>query len=210
MPFIHALTNVAFWYMGNSLLYLNQMQIWTSWKYKNLTLVFISFLAAIILSQLEIFHSFILGLGSFGYLSAFLAGILFVNTFTIAQGALILLILAQKLPALEIGLIAGVGAVVGNIIILRFVENNLTTELESIYNKLDHKHHLVKLLHSKFFHWSLPVIGALIIASPLPDELGVTLLGISQMKTYKFIIVSFVLNSLGIFLVVSASSIIKL
>lgn len=186
------------------------MQYWSSWKYKNLTLVFISILVALILSKLEIFHSFILGLGSFGYLSAFFAGMLFVSTFTLAEGAIILFILAQNLSAWEIGLIAGLGAVVGDMTIFRFIKDNLTSELVSIYNHLDHKHHLAKLLHSKYFHWSLPVIGALIIASPLPDELGVTLLGISKMKTYKFVITSFILNSIGIFLVVSSSNIIKL
>lgn len=186
------------------------MQYWSSWKYKNLTLVFLSFLTALILSKLEIFQSFLFGLGSFGYVSAFFAGILFVSTFTVAEGAVILLILAQNLTAWEIGLIAGAGAVVGDLTIFRFIKNNLTSELVSIYNHLDHKHHLQKLLHSKYFHWSLPVVGAIIIASPLPDELGVTLMGISRMKTSKFIITSFILNSLGIFLVVSASTIIKL
>lgn len=185
------------------------MQLWSSWKYKNLTLVFISILVAIILSKLEIFQSFLLGLGSFGYLSAFFAGMLFVSTFTVAEGAVILFILAHNLTAWEIGLIAGLGAVVGDMTIFRFIKNNLTSELVLIYNHLDHKHHFAKLLHSKYFHWSLPVVGALIIASPLPDELGVTLLGISKMTTHKFIITSFFLNSIGIFLIVSASSIIK-
>lgn len=186
------------------------MQFWNSWKYKNLTLVFFSLVIALLLSKLEIFKSFLLGLGSFGYLSAFLAGFLFVSTFTIAEGAVILFILGQNLTAWEIGLIAGIGAVVGDMTIFRFIKNDLTSELVLIYNHLDHKHHFAKLLHSKYFHWSLPVVGALIIASPLPDELGVTLMGISKMKTYKFIITSFVLNSIGIFLVVSASSVIKL
>ena len=51
----------------------------------------------------------------------------------------------------------------------------------------------------------LPVIGAIIIASPLPDELGVSLMGMSQMKASRFILLSYILNSIGIFLVVSAS-----
>jgi len=43
----------------------------------------------------------------------------------------------------------------------------------------------------------------------LPDELGVGLMGISKLKTYQFIILSYVLNSIGIILVISATYIFK-
>lgn len=184
------------------------MSYWRHWKYKNLTLVFFGIVFALILSRIEAFHAFLLHLGNFGYIGAFIAGILFVNIFTVSTGALILLILAEQLSAIEIGLIAGLGAVVGDLIIFHLVKDDLSGELELIYDKIDNKHHFIKLLHSKYFHWTLPVIGAIIIASPFPDELGVTLMGISKMKTYKFVLVSFLLNSLGIFLIVSASLIV--
>lgn len=185
------------------------MNYWRNLRYKNLTLVFLGIVFALILSRIETFHAFLLHLGNLGFVGAFIAGILFVNIFTVSTGALILLILAEQLSAVEIGLIAGLGAVVGDLIIFHLVKDNLSGELELIYDKIDSKHHFIKLLHSKYFHWTLPVIGAIIIASPLPDELGVTLMGISKMKTYKFIIVSFLLNSLGIFLIVSASLLVK-
>ena len=184
------------------------MDHWRSWRYKNLTILFFSVIFAIILTRLETFHAFLLNLGSFGYLGAFAAGALFVSTFTVATGAVILLILAETLSPWEIGLIAGLGAVAGDFTIFRFIKYSLTAELKLIYNHLG-GHRLGHLLHTKYFSWSLPVIGALIIASPLPDEVGVSLLGISKMKTYQFLIVSFILNAIGIFLVVSASLIIK-
>jgi len=63
---------------------------------------------------------------------------------------------------------------------------------------------LKHLMHTKYFSWTLPVIGAIIIASPLPDEMGVGLMGISKLKTKQFILLSFILNSIGIFLIASA------
>lgn len=179
------------------------------WRYKNLALLFLSIIFAFFLSRIEVFHTFLLSLGSFGYFGAFVAGILFVSTFTVATGAVILLTLAETLSPLEIGIIAGLGAVSGDFTIFRFVKDNLTNELTGVYNHFDSKHHLIKLLHSRYFSWTLPVIGAIIIASPFPDELGVSLLGIAKMKTYQFLIVSFLLNAIGIFLVVSASLVIK-
>ena len=181
----------------------------TAWKYKNLTIAFLGLCVAYVLSQNKEFHALLAHLGNVGYIGAFVAGILFVSTFTVATGALILLIFAETLHPIEIGLIAGLGAVVGDITIFRFVKNNLEKELTDIYNHIDHNKHFKKLLHSKYFSWTLPVLGAIIIASPLPDELGVSLMGLSKMKTVPFLLLSFFLNSIGIFLIVSASLVIK-
>lgn len=185
-------------------------KLWKSWKYKNITLFGISLIFALILSRVEAFHEFLLSLGNFGYISAIVAGFLFVSTFTVATGAVILLILAEYLSPLEIGILAGVGAVIGDLTIFKFVKDKLVSEIEGVYDKLDHKHIIEKTFHTKYFSWTLPVIGAIIILSPLPDEVGVSLMGISKMKTSHFLILSFILNATGIFLVVSASRFIKL
>lgn len=185
------------------------MAWWNSLRYKNLTLFALSLVFAFILSRFEAFHTFLLSLGSLGYLGAFIAGILFVSTFTVATGAVILLVLAERMSPLEIGIIAGLGAVIGDFTIFRIIKDNLMQELTAIYDHIDGDHHFTKVLRSKYFSWTLPVLGALIIASPLPDEVGVSLMGISKMKTYQFLFVSFILNAIGIFLIVSASTFIK-
>lgn len=176
--------------------------------YANILLVGGGIILAIILSQHEPFQIFLFSLGSYGYISAFIAGMLFVSTFTAATGILTLLVLAEKLVPLEIGLFAGLGAVVGDVTIFRFIKDGLLDEVESIYNRIGGRK-LSHILHVKAFRWTLPVLGALIIASPLPDELGIGLMGISKISTFRFIILSFILNSIGIFLVVSASTFIK-
>ena len=50
----------------------------------------------------------------------------------------------------------------------------------------------------KHFRWLTLLAGALLIASPLPDELGIALLGFSKVSTRYFAILSFVFNFLGI------------
>ena len=178
------------------------------WRYKNFVFLAISILFAYIIFQSETIHDYLLWLGTFGYIGAFIAGILFVSTFTVATGMIILVVLAKTLSPIEIGLIAGLGAVTGDLIIFRFVKDDLSKEVKNIYNKFDKNHHLKKLFRTKYFAWTLPVIGAIIIASPLPDEVGVSLMEISKLKPYQFLVISFILNSIGIFLVVSASIII--
>ena len=188
------------------MLTLDVVNFWQHLKYKNLSLLGVSLIIAVILFRLESFHQFLLGLGDLGYIGAFIAGILFVSTFTVATGGVILLVLSEKLSPVAIGIFAGLGAVLGDFTIFRFVRDNLAGELKAIYNHIDHNNHLVRILHTKYFSWTFPVFGAIIIASPLPDEIGVSLMGISRMKTYKFLILSFILNASGIFLVISASS----
>ena len=180
------------------------MRVWNNFRYKNLTLFFLSIIFAILLSQHEPFRLLLLNLGSLGYIGAFLAGVFFVSTFTVSTGVLILFILAERMSPLEIGLIAGCGAVVGDFTIFKFIKDNLLKEISSIYDCFGGTH-LSAVLHTKYFSWTLPVIGAIIIASPLPDEIGLCLMGISKMKTYQFLIASFILNAIGIFLVVSLS-----
>ena len=177
------------------------MNFWKKWKYKHLTLLFLGILFSLILSKFETLNSILLSLGNFGYIGAFVAGMLFVSTFTVATGVLILFILAKTLSPLEIGIIAGLGAVLGDFTIFRFVRNDLLEEITPLYNRIGGKK-ITKFLSRRYLRWSLPIIGALIIASPLPDEIAIGLMGISRIKTYQFLFLSYVLNSIGIFMLV--------
>ena len=113
--------------------------------------------------------------------------------------------LAEHLNPLEIALIAEVGAVIGDTTIFQFIRTKgLVDEVKHFFQYFG-SDRLKHLIHTKYFSWTLPVIGAIIIASPLPDEVGVGLMGISHMTTWKFMTISFLLNSLGIFVVVSSA-----
>src|SRR3989344_2308881 len=179
-------------------------KLWQNWEYKNLTILTASIIIAVVLSKVEIFHSFLLNLGGLGYLGAFIAGIMFVSIFTVSTSAVILLILAERLSPLGIGVVAGLGSVIGDYVIFRFLNGKLIEEIEPIYTSLggNYVNRTIKaILETKYFNWLIPVIGAIIIASPLPDEIGISLLGFSKMKTSRFLLVSFILNSTGIFLI---------
>lgn len=164
-------------------------------------------LVTVLLARSPEFNAALYSLGNYGYIGAFFAGMLFVLTFTASTGALILAILFHKLTIIELTLLAGVGSVISDLFILKVVRDGLLEELEDIYKRL-HGRKLSHLLHVKTFRWTLPVLGAIIIASPFPDELGVSLMGISRLPTWKFIILSYVLNSVGIFIAASALSLV--
>lgn len=173
------------------------------WKYKNLTFVFIGIIATLILARTEGFNEFLIQIGSWGYVGAFFAGMLFVSTFTVTLGALLLFDFAQTLNPYELAIIGGIGGSMGDLFIFSLIKDNLMGEITEIYNKDFNGKHLSRILHTKYFHWMMPVVGAVIMASPLPDEAGISLMGLSKISTDKFILISFLLNMVGIFAVIT-------
>jgi len=182
---------------------------WRRYHFKNITYFGISIVIGLVLLKTSFFRELVFHLGNFGYVGAFFGGMLFVSTFTVSIGTAILLLLSETLHPVEIGLIAGIGAVIGDLTIFHYIRNkSLDREIKHLVEVLGGDK-IIHLIHTKYFSWTLPVVGALIIVSPLPDELGVSLIGVSKMKTYQFILLSFTLNTIGIFLIVSAGVILR-
>ena len=178
------------------------MSYWKRWKYKNFTFFIASVVFSFIIFRTEILRAFFLDLGNWGYLGAFIGGFLFVLSFTATIGAIILLILAEKLSPLEISIIAGLGGAIGDFTIFRFIKDGLLEEIKPLLNRLG-INRVAKLLNNKYLRWTLPIIGAIIIVSPFPDEIGIALMGLSKVKKYQFVIIAFILDTIGIFLLTS-------
>ena len=83
----------------------------------------------------------------------------------------------------------------GDYIIFRYIRDNISGYISSIARKIRHE----SILESKIFSYSFAIIGAIIVASPLPDEIGLALMGITKMRTLYFVPISYLLNSIGIF-----------
>jgi uncharacterized membrane protein YdjX (TVP38/TMEM64 family) len=175
----------------------------------NLLLLFGGLAFALILSRLPFFAVLIKEIEKFGYLGAVFSGFLFTSTFTVATGGLLLANFAQVLDPFWLILCAVSGALLGDMIIFLFVKDKVSDDITPVYEHFLAKNHLKKIVHTKYFSWTLPVVGALIIASPFPDELGVSLMGLSAMSLPKFLLVSFFSHSFGMFLLVSAASLIS-
>ncbi|MBI2012059.1 hypothetical protein HYS91_04790 [Candidatus Daviesbacteria bacterium] len=185
------------------------MNFWDKWKFKYLTVVLISVLIAIILAENETFKNFLHNLGSLEYVGALSAGLLFVSTFTFAISTVIIVLLSQDIHPLAIALIGGVGAVLGDLLIFKLIKDKLGHELALLIGK-EETHHIKALLKSRYVSWTLPLIGAFIIASPLPDELGISLLGLTKISDTKFILISYLSNSFGILTIASVVRVLQI
>ncbi len=163
----------------------------------NLALLAFGLISAIIISRLPFFETIIQSVSQLGFIGAFLSGLLFASTFTVATGGLLLINLSNTLNPLLLIIFGVLGAVSADLLIFLFVKDQISTEVTPIYEKFIAHHHLKKILHTRYFSWTLPVLGALIIASPLPDELGVSLMGISAMTISKFALISLFSHTIG-------------
>lgn len=168
----------------------------------------LNILLAIFLSKYNFPNDSLFNLRHIPFFGSFVAGALYVSAFTAALGILMLSDLATTIHPIEIALLAGLGGAISDFVIFRFFKNSLLSEITPIYNKLGGKY-LTQLMYHKFFRWSLPIIGAIIIASPFPDELGISLMGLTHIKNYQFVLLCLVLDIAGVFLLVSAFSLIN-
>lgn len=184
----------------------NLSRLWKRWRYPYLTGVLLGIFVAILLAQNETFKNWLLHLGSLEYIGALFAGMLFVSSFTVPTSFVVIGIMAENINPMALSLIGGVGAVIGDYLIFKLVRDHLTDELSALFGK-EETSHVKALLHSKYIAWTLPIIGTFIIASPLPDEMGVSLLGISKISEAKFILLSYLSNAVGILMIASVAKV---
>jgi len=167
---------------------------------RDLALIIFSILLAIILVQTGALEFLIDSTTSIKFIGAFFAGIFFISIFTVSPAAVVLAEILKTNQILETAFMAASGALIGDLIIFRFVRNNISNDFKYLLEQTGLKR-FKKIFHLKFFHWLAPFLGALIIASPLPDELGISLLGLSKIKLRYFIPLSYILNFSGILII---------
>ena|SRR3989344_3383366 len=136
-----------------------------------------------------------------GYIGVFFAGIMYVYGFTAAPGTALLLVLAKTLNIYAAAALAGVGALLGDLVIYRIVRHSFADELIT-FSKEWAVITIISHVPKKLINFILPVLGALVIASPLPDEIGVMILATSASVSEKnFFVISYALNTAGILVV---------
>lgn len=168
-------------------------------KYPRTLLAIISFILALILvSQKDIlpFKEVIL---NSSYAGSFIAGILYVFTFTSAPSTALLLMLDKGQSLVLLSLVAGIGSLLGDLVIFKtarlgFHEEALRFTEEKSIQKLR------QMIPSKARKVLGIVISFIIIASPLPDEFGVAMISnFGFINSKYFVFVSYALNTAGIF-----------
>jgi hypothetical protein len=98
-----------------------------------------------------------------------------------------------------LALIAALGGLFADLLIFRFIKDVILHELGSHAKNL-----IVRATKTKIAKVALGALGAIIIASPFPDELGLTFMGVSKIKFWELVVLTYALDTLGCYLIISA------
>ncbi len=172
-----------------------------SFLLQDMAIILLSIIIAVILVKTGVLIKILTSTQELKWLGSFVAGMFFTSVFTTAPAVVTLGEIARANSILSTAIFGGMGAIVGDLIIFRFVRDRFSEHLMEIIKHQGAGKRVRLLLKLKFFRWLTFLAGGLIIASPLPDELGVSLLGFSKMKTVWFVPLSFTFNFLGILLI---------
>lgn len=172
---------------------------------KDILFVLIGAVVAIILSRFGFIDWFVNIIGNQVF-SSFFAGLFFTSIFTIAPSSVALVNITNA-SMLTVAFWGALGALCGDLILFYFIRDRFAENLVASIRPSVTRY-ILSSFHLGFMKWLSPVLGALIIASPLPDELGLTLLGISKTRISILIPISFVMNFIGIIALLYFASVI--
>lgn len=161
-------------------------------------LIGLSIAAAILLGKSGALHQFLTSFTDAWILAAFIAGIFFTSIFTAAPAVAVILFLANEEGALMVALFAALGSLLGDFVMFWFARDRLSYYLKELLKKELVGRRASRIFHMHIFRWAAFVAGTFIIASPLPDELGIALLGFARISSNYFAPLSFAANFVGI------------
>ena len=167
---------------------------------KLFALVFLCLLAYF-LFEYSSFGSFVHNLGEFSYFGIFIAGILFSFGFT-TPFAVGFFLTVQPENVFVAAIVGGCGALISDLLIFNMIHFSFMDEFKRLENtptfrSFRKSFSFKPLIKLKIYF--LYIFAGLIIASPLPDEVGVSMLaGLTSIRISSLAMLSFVMNTLGI------------
>jgi hypothetical protein len=170
-------------------------------KYPKLTL----FIATVLLVYFlfsgilyEPLHSVLVYLGYFG---TFLAGMLYPYSFTSVAATAILLIIAKTQTVLYAGLVASFGALLSDLAIFFFVKRSFGDEVQKL-SKEPAIQRLSKWIRPSVRVPLVVVLASILIASPLPTEIGIVLMtSVKKVSIKKFAVIVYALHVSAIYVI---------
>jgi len=174
---------------------------WQTLQYKHTTTAIVILVLFVIFLDSVLIQALLSTITNLGYTGIFLIGVLFVSFFTAGPAVALLVAVAGDYNPYAIALVAGLGTIVGDWIILRLLEDRIGYELKPLAKKFGFMP-ILRLMRRKVFRPVAVFIGAICIGSPLTDEVGLALLGLTKIGLFRLLLLTFSLNTIGIFIIV--------
>lgn len=183
-------------------------KLWLRYEYKHTTLAVLSIVLFILLVDSALIAAIFAFVENLGYLGGLLAGMLSVSFVTAAPAVVLLVDLAGKVEPHILALMWATGSTLGDWLAVRFYQEGVFYELKPLFKRFRIKS-AVRVMRNRFTSWILFLVGAVIIATPLPDEVGLGLMGLSHIKRRYIVFMCFLLNLVGAYVIILAVQAIK-
>lgn len=164
-----------------------------------------SVIAAFLLVQQGIIDSFLDATSGSLILSSFFAGVFFTSLLTVVPAGVALVAIGQTLNPFVVAFFGALGAMCVDLIVLSFVRKDLSQDVDGLAS-MTFRRHVIKAFHFGFLKWVAFISGLFLIATPLPDEAGLFLVGISKINPKYLPLVFFSAHFLGILAIVSIAT----
>jgi hypothetical protein len=137
------------------------------------------------------------------FVPEFIAGMLYTSALTAPFAVAAFFVIGKYTDPLTLAAVGGLGSMISDLIILKFFRF-LFFGKSSPFSGVKEMHWVIKKLRSfSLFRTFAPIIGGIIIASPLPDELGLMILGITKINTWQASLLLYALDFAGIYVIAS-------
>ena len=174
------------------------------YAFKHTTSAIISIVAFVLVLDTALVQTVLEHLEGFGLIGVLIGSMMVTSFFTAAPGIALLLPLSQEFNPLVFGLVGGLGAMVGDWIILKIFEEKIAYELKPLIKKFGWGHILRRIRRKKERQRTL-LLGMVVIITPLPDEMGIALMGLSRFPLSLLLILIYILNTLGLVVLAAAT-----
>lgn len=168
---------------------------------EDLWMILFSVIVAILLLKTGVLTNVLNSSEELGIIGSFIAGMFFTSAFTTIPAIVTLGNISSVHSIFLTALFGALGAVIVDFFIYRFARDRLSNHLLDLIAITGGISRIKHIFRQKHFRWLTFLIGGFIIASPLPDELGLSILGFSKIKNTTFLIFSFIANFIGILLI---------
>lgn len=163
----------------------------------DLAWIFVSVVCAVVLYSNGTLEHIVNATPEGSVITTFIAGIFFTSVFTIAPASALFVEIIGHQGLLLTAIVGAAGALLGDLVLILFIRDHVSKDFAYLLRKAKNTR-LWEIFHLRSLRFLSPIIGALVIASPLPDELGVAMLGASRLPIQYIVIISYAMNVLGI------------
>jgi hypothetical protein len=163
-----------------------------------------SIAATIILVKTDVIARIFVHAQEYDTLASFVSGFFFSSGIATPPAMVALAESAAYVPLWELCVVGAIGSVAGDLLLFRFMRSRL---LEYVLDVSLHPsvRRFGRRVAASPLWWLGPIAGAIVVASPLPDELGLIMMGLSSIRLWQFVSLAFVANVAGIYAIVIAA-----